>query len=232
MYLDELTMREFGKKVGKKSIVIWPIGAVEAHGAHLPLCTDSVQPEHVAREVAKLTGAFIAPPLRYGSCSSTANLPGTVSLSFDALRTVARDVISELARNGFGRVVVLSGHAGRLHMAALRDAAEEVVRERDVKIMVLSDYDIAYSMKDPDIPADDGHAGFIETSRVMAITPRLVKGKGKPFHPKFPPYQVFRDAERFFPDGVHGDPRKASARKGREYNRHIVRELARLVREM
>jgi len=219
--------------VRKDSIVIWPIGAVEEHGSHLPLCTDSIQPEHVAEAVAKRTGAFIAPPLRYGSCSSTSKFPGTLSLSFYSLHAIARDVLSELARNGFRRIVVLSGHAGRLHMAALRLAAEEVVRERpEVRLMVLSDYDIAYTMKDPDIPQDDGHAGMIETSRVLAIAPRLVKGRAAPFQPKFPPYQVLADYTKYFPGGVHGDPTKASAKKGKEWNAHIVRELAKLVKEL
>jgi creatinine amidohydrolase len=233
MYLDELTMKEFKARVGKDSIAIWPVGAVEEHGDHLPLCTDSVQPEHIAKEVAKLTGALIAPPLRYGNCGTTANFPGTISLSFDTLRAVAFDVVSELARQGFRKIVVLAGHAGRLHMAALRLAAEEVLEERpDLRIMVLSDYDIAYAIKDAAIPEDDGHAGMMETSRVMAIAPKLVKGKGKEFHPKFPKYMVMRDAEKHFPGGVHGDPTKASAAKGREWNRYIAEELAKLVKEM
>jgi len=233
MYFDELTMKEFGKAVGKSKLVIWPIGAVEEHGDHLPLCTDSVQPVHVAQEVAGLTGALVAPPLWYGNCGSTANFPGTISLSFDTLRAVAFDVISELARQGFTRIVVLSGHAGRLHMAALRLAAEEVLEERgDLKIMVLSDYDIAYAIKDDAIPPEDGHAGMMETSRVLAITPELVKGKGKAFRPKFPKYRIMKDSEKYFPGGVMGDPTKASAKKGKEWNAYIVKELAKLVKEM
>jgi creatinine amidohydrolase len=233
MYLDELTMKEFKARVGKGSVVIWPIGATEEHGDHLPLCTDSIQPERVAEDVAKLTGALIAPPLRYGNCGSTANFPGTISLSFDTLRAVAFDVVSELARQGFRKIVVLSGHAGRLHMAALRLAAEEVLDEvPDLKIMVLSDYDIAYSIKDDAIPEGDGHAGMMETSRVMAITPYLVRGRGKKFKPEFPKYRVMNDSEKYFPGGVMGDPTKAIASKGKEWNQFIAKELANLIKEM
>jgi creatinine amidohydrolase len=233
MRFDELTMKDFKARVSKKPAVIWPVGATEEHGDHLPLCTDSIQPEHIADEVAKLTGALVAPPLRYGNCGSTANFPGTISLSFDTLRAVARDVISELARQGFSRIVVISGHAGRLHMAALRLAAEDVLDERpDLRIVVMSDYDIAYGIKDDAIPEDDGHAGMMETSRVMAITPYLVKGRGKKFKPDFPKYRILRDAERYFPGGVMGDPTKAIAEKGREWNRYIVKEIAKLVEEL
>ena len=233
MYLDELTMSEFKKKVTPNRIVILPIGATEEHGSHLPLSTDTIQPVYVAEQVAKRTGALIAPPIYYGLCSSTANFPGTISISFDTLYSLVGDVLSELARHGFKKIVVVSGHAGRLHMAAIRLAAEEIASERpDVKLMVLSDYDIAYDIKDPEIPQDDGHAGMIETSRVMAIKPRLVKGRGKRGKSGLPRFRVVGDAQNYFPSGVMGDPTKASAKKGKEWNAHIVGELTKLVKAL
>ena len=233
MYLDKLTMSEFRKKVTPSRVVILPIGATEGHGSHLPLSTDTLQPVYVAEQVAKRTGALIAPPIYYGNCTATANFPGTITISFEALNALVGEVLSELARHGFRKIVVLSGHAGRLHMAALRLAAERLVRERpEVKIMVLSDYDIAYAMKDPDIPADDGHAGMIETSRVLAIAPRLVKGRARAAYPKYPPYQVLSDYRPYFPTAVHGNPAKASAKKGKEWNAYIVKELTKLVKAL
>ena len=111
-------------------------------------------------------------------------------------------------------------------------AAEHALEKHDMKIMVLSDYDIAYAMKEIEIPKDDGHAGMIETSRVMAIRPDLVKGKAKPFHPNFPKYRVMPDAEKYFPDGVMGDPQLATKKFGEKANRIIIEELAILIRNM
>ena len=233
MLFEELTSKEAGNKIDEHSVAIFPIGALEEHGPHLPLSTDSLQPEYVAIEVAKKLGnAYVLPILKYGQCSSTRNFPGTISLSFETLQMIAEDVLSELHRNGFRNVVVLSGHAGRLHMAALRLAAEHILEDHDMKLMVLSDYDIAYAMKEIEIPQDDGHAGMIETSRVMAIRPDLVKGTAKPCHPEFPKYRVMKDSEKYFPDGVMGDPQLANREFGEKANRIIVDELAELIRKM
>jgi creatinine amidohydrolase len=233
MLFDELTSKEVKASVNAKSVAIFPIGATEEHGPHLPLSTDSLQPEYVALEVAKKVGnAFVLPILKYGQCSSTRNFPGTISLRFDSLAMIAEDIICELHRTGFRNIVVLSGHAGRLHMAALRLAAEHALEKHDMKIMVLSDYDIAYAMKEIEIPQEDGHAGMIETSRVMAIRPDLVKCKAKPCHPDFPKYRVMSDAEKYFPDGVMGDPQLATKAFGEKANRIIIDELATLIRKM
>jgi len=233
MIFDELTSKEIGARINEKSVAIFPIGAVEEHGPHLPLSTDSLQPEYVAIEVAKkLENAFVLPIMKYGQCSSTKNFPGTISLRFETLEMIAEDVLCELHRNGFRNAVVLSGHAGRLHMAALKLAAERALEKCKMKIMVLSDYDIAYAMKEIEIPTDDGHAGMIETSRVMAIRPDLVKGTADPCHPDFPKYRVMPDSEKFFPDGVMGDPQLANREFGDKANRIIIDELAELVKAM
>ncbi|UCE38042.1 MAG: creatininase family protein [Thermoplasmata archaeon] len=234
MYLDELSMKEFKENVNENTVVILPIGAIEGHGSHLPLCTDSIQPEYVAEKVAQQTKALIAPPIRYGFCSSTRNLAGTITISFDTLRSLVYDILSEFLRNGIKNIVVLSGHAGRVHMAALRLAAEKVVRENKVNIMVLSDYDIAYDLLDSDesIPNDDSHSGLIETSRVMAIRGDLVKGKGTAGKDRPPKFMVLPDPEKYFPSGVMGDPRDASKEKGNEINDFIINELVKLIEDM
>jgi len=234
MIFDEMTSKEVAQKVNGSSVAIFPIGAVEEHGPHLPLSTDCLQPEYVALEVAKKLGnVYVLPIMKYGQCSSTRNFPGTISIRFETLQMIAEDVLSELHRTGFRNIVVLSGHAGRLHMAALKLAAEHVIEKHpELKLMVLSDYDIAYAMKEIEIPPDDGHAGMIETSRVMAIRPDLVKGTAKSCHPDFPKYRVLPDSEKYFPDGVMGDPQLAKREFGERANRIIVDELAGLISKM
>jgi len=230
--LDELSSAEFGRIVTRNPLVLVPIGAVEEHGAHLPLCTDSIQPADIVEKVAaRLPGAvLIAPLLPYANCSATRNFPGTISLSFDALRAVMTDILSELCRNGIRRIVVVTGHAGGAHMTALRIAGEAVVqRTGDLKLMILSDYDIAYELKGKEFDERDGHAGTIETSRVMAIKPRLVKKRGVRNFNRAPRYMVVPDPERYFPCGVMGDPTKASPAQGRRINEYIVKGLVELI---
>jgi creatinine amidohydrolase len=236
LWLDELSMKEVEKAARSGAVVILPIGSVEEHGTHLPLCTDSLQPEYVAVEVAKKTGCLIAPPIRYGVCNSTRNFPGTLSIGFDSLRSIITDILSELIRNGLGRIIVLSGHAGDSHMAALKLAAREVIMnneefspEKKARIMVLSDYDFAYELKEKYSSEDDGHAGTIETSRVMAIKPDLIKTKGSASFPKMPRFEIVAHSEKYWPSGVHGDPTLASAAKGRTINQYIIEQVTKLV---
>ena len=179
LWLDELSTIEAEKAAKDGAVVIFPMGSVEEHGGHLPLCTDSIQPEYIALEVAKKTGCLVAPPFRYGVCNATRNFPGTLTIEFDTLYRVVHDVLSELVRNGFCRIIVLSGHAGNSHMVALRLAAQDIVVKNDepkgkVRIMVLSDFDFAEELTPKYASAGDGHAGTLETSRVMAIKPELI----------------------------------------------------------
>ncbi len=241
MYLDELSSKEFKKRINKNTIVILPVGIIEEHGAALPLCTDSLQSEYVAELVAEKVKGYILPPIRYGVCSSTKNFPGSISLSFDTMRKLIYDILSELIRNNVRKIVVLSGHAGRMHMSAIRFAAKKIVNESNVKIIVLSDYELLYDesgrkfLKKIGIPEYDGHGGAIEASRVMVSRPDLIKCKGrkaKKSLPKIPKYHVLRSPEEYFPEGIIGDPSIASKNKGNKITDFVVKEIVRLIREM
>ncbi len=239
LWFDELSMKEAETMAKTGTVVIIPVGSVEEHGDHLPLCTDSLQPEHVALEVAKQTGCLVAPSIRYGVCNSTRDFPGTISITFSSLCKMTRDILEEFIRNNFKRILVLSGHAGQTHMAALRLAAQEVVwhhehetPERRPRIMVCSDYDFAYELRGKHFSEKDGHAGTIETSRVMAIKPELIKTKGTKSFPKIPRFEIVADSDRYFPSGVIGDPTAASTEKGRAINRYIIKEVAKLIEEL
>ena len=240
LWLDELSTKEAAQAASEGTVIIFPVGSVEEHGAHLPLCTDSLQSEYVALEVAKKTGCLLAPAFRHGICNAGRNFPGTISIEFETLRLVARDILFELTRNGFCRIIVLTGHAGSSHMTALKVAAQEVVRaneqqknQKKTRIMVLSDYDFADELKEKlGIDQKDGHAGDIETSRLMAIKPNLVKGKGQTNYPQMPRFEVVANPEKYFPSGVMGDPSAASKEKGEKINEYIIEQVAKLVEEL
>jgi creatinine amidohydrolase len=239
LWLDELSTKEAAVAAKKGKVVIFPIGSVEEHGDHLPLCTDSVQPEYVALEVARQTDCLVAPPFRYGILNAGRNFPGSLTIQFDTLYSVAKDILSELSRNGFNRIIVLSGHAGSSHMVALRLAAQSVVRQnveangkQRTRIMVLSDYDFASELAAKYASPKDGHAGTIETARVMAIRPDLIKGAGVPSFTEMPRFEVVAHPEQYFPSGVHGDPTAASAEKGQKINHYVVEQVIKLVKEL
>jgi len=239
VWLDELTMLEAEDAAKKGKIVILPVGSVEEHGKHLPLCTDCLQPEYIAVEVAKKAGCLVAPPLRYGVCTETRYYAGTVSVGFESLHNIVRDILDELVRQGFKRLIVLSGHAGSLHMAALKLAARDVLdkyvkesKKRALRIIVLSDYDFAYELRGKQFDTRDGHGGEIETSRILAIRPDLVKGRTKKNFTEMPRFEIVANPEDFWPNGIKGDPSKATVEKGRTVDKYIISKMLALVKEL
>lgn len=226
-----MTSEEFEAIARDDPVVLLPVGALEEHGRHLPLGADSIQPLHVLDEVARTTGAFIAPSIPYGVCTSTRPYPGTVSVSVDALKAFVRDVLADLVRNGVRRVMIVSGHAGREHMMSLRAAAQEVVDAGGgLKATVLSDYDIIYATEGV-LPEGDGHAGAGETSRILTARPELVKGESPPGRNEIPRYAVVDDPRKYW-SGVTGDPSKASKDLGAKLDRLVIEELVKLVEEL
>ncbi|MDR0318628.1 MAG: creatininase family protein [Nitrososphaerota archaeon] len=239
LWFDELSTVEVAEAARQGRVVIFPVGSVEEHGEHLPLCTDSIQPEYVALEVARRTGCLVVPPFRYGIINAGRNFSGSLTIQFNTLFNVAKDILSELSRNGFNRIIVLSGHAGSSHMVALRLAAQEVIRQNGEKngkqytrIMVLSDYDLAEELREDIADPTDGHAGAIETARVMAIRPDIIKSKGIPGNYKLPRFEVVLHPEQYFPTGVLGNPTTATTEKGQKINTHVIEQVTKLVQEL
>ncbi|UCE80329.1 MAG: creatininase family protein [Methanobacteriota archaeon] len=228
--LDELTSQDFSAIAESDPLVILPIGATEEHGSHLPLGTDSFQCEEIVQRLAREFNALVLPPIRYAECRSTRNFPGTISLKSETVQALVTDVLSELARNGISKVIVMSGHAGSGHMAALKLGALRVIEQNaDMRVMVLADYDIACDLAGQEFPQDDGHAGQIETSRMLAIRPELVSSE-RPFGDARPPrHMIVSDPQRYFPSGVMGDSRGASAEKGGRISDYISSRLSDIV---
>ena len=190
----------------------------------------------LARFLARKRRALVLPPLCYGSCWETRHLAGTISLEAATLRKVAQDILEDLYRNGARKVLVLSGHGGGPHMMALREGAQRVaVRHPNLRAAVLCDYNFAYELLGKDgFPQRDGHAGYIETSRLLAVAPRLVKGhtRVRPDWPGFGRFEIVSAPEKRWRSGVMGDPRRANALAGRRVNAFIERRLLELVDEI
>lgn len=231
--LVELDSRSFGQRLRSNPVVILPVGALEAHGPHLPLGSDQIQAEATALALAARLDGLVAPTLPYGCAPSARKFPGTVSLSNSQLTSHAEGVLGELARTGARRMLVLSGHAERGHMAALREAADRtMLTHPGSRIVVLSDYDFVYELRGQEAPASDGHAGLLETSRVMALAPQTVgpyrpagENRRSPFLPGCP-------TDEEWPESVIGDPGPATAELGLRVQEHVLRRMEETVRSL
>lgn len=235
MILSEITMSEFESHLQSIRTAILPVGSVEEHGRHLPLGTDTMQVWEVARRAAEAVPVFVCPPLHYGYCRSTRDHPGTISITPETLRRLIFDLGSSLFRQGIRGLIVASGHAGGLHMAALEEAGENLVEAHEsIEVAVVCEYRWAQEGGRHGIveTADDGHAGEIETSRLQAIHPSLVKGSSPEEYPSPPHPFIAREKRRHWPGGVWGNPSKASASTGELLFSHSVQRLVDLVRQM
>jgi creatinine amidohydrolase len=228
MLVGELTMSEFKKGVRKSSVLIVPFGTIEAHGTHLPLNTDTlVIREAVARVAARNMSVFMAPPIQYGVCTSTAPHPGTIGITASTLRLLAADIVKNGYEQGFRNIMLVSGHGGSIHVAALKEAAEELVSRLDgLKMAAFSIYElIGREASEIAETKNDSHAGELETSLMLHLAPRLVKGRSKEEYPDFPRPLILKDKLKYWPGAVWGDPGKATAEKGERLFNAMVEKL-------
>jgi creatinine amidohydrolase len=234
MLIEEMTMSEFEEGLKICQTVYIPFGSVEEHGSHLPLSTDTIEAYEVGKRAAERIPLFVAPPMHYGSCRSTARHPGTVSISTGTLKALLKDIVRSLHAQGMKNFVVLTGHAGGAHRKALQDAGEELIAEiAEINMAVVTEFDLAKEAGAHLIETSgDAHAGEIETSRIMHSHPHLVKGGGVAEYPSFPTGILVRDKRSFWPGGVWGDPTMASAEKGRILESVVADKVVELVRAL
>ena len=211
---------------------VLPVGAVEQHGAHLPLTTDADLAAGVARGVADGLGALLLPVIAYGDAWSNSGFPGTISLSPDTLRAILVDIGRELLRLGVPALVTVNGHFGNREPIALAaralDAAGLKVLHLDYPRLEALASEICTSA-----PAGPGfyHADEVETSMMLALQPESVRmDKAAPEYPEFPESFGMEPMglDSFNRTGVFGDPRPATAEKGQALIDGIVAESLRI----
>lgn len=232
MLLGEVTMEEFRKKVrGTKTLVV-PFGTIEAHGTHLPLNTDTFIIREAVKKASEKVNAFMAPPIQYGVCTSTAPHPGTIGITPRALRVIVKDIVRDAYRQGLRNFVLISGHGGGLHVNALREAGEALVEELDgAKVAALSVYDmLGKEIAEIAETKNDSHAGELETSLMLYLAPRLVKGRARAEYPNFPKPVITKEKLKYWKGAVWGDPGKASVEKGERLFNIMVDKIVGLVK--
>lgn len=236
MLLEEMTTDEVAAGLKKTQTAIIPYGVLEAHGPHLPISTDTIQAYDAAKRAAALVPVFVAAPVSYGICRSLAGHPGTIGVTGETVRLLTRDIVQSMYDTGWRNFILYSGHASALQMGALEEAAEALLRScPQANIALVLEYDVLKSKLAGIVETPgDLHAGEIETSRILAARPDLVRSDRLPeesWRKSMKPLLV-RDVVRYWPSSVEGAPRKATARKGEQLGQIAAEYLADLVRQM
>ena len=216
-------------------VAVLPWGATEPHNFHLPYATDNIESEHVAAEAARIaweqgTRVVVLPGVPFGVNTGQLDLPLTLNVNPSTQMALLGDLARALAGQGIRKLVVLNGHGGNDFRQMIRELQPQV----DIFLCTLNWYRCA---KPETFFAEPGdHAGELETSVVMHLTPDLVlplsdagDGAARPFR-----IAALRQGWAWAPrqwtqvtaDTGVGNPARATAEKGRRYFEAVTRQIA------
>jgi len=229
MDASELYDPEFRELIkSKKPTVIIPVGSLEQHGAHLPITTDSDIVTEIASRLAKKCNFVVLPTVSYG-------------ISFEhepffqvniQLLGFLRDIISSLVINKVKSVIILNGHHGNVDTLEMMEANPEREWNLDFKDVKIDFYSYWHFMEH-----EFDHAGFVETSLMLAISDKVKMKKAKKglitkglSEKEIQRINKLSTERGGFPkvtkNGVWGDPTGATKKDGEKFLAEIVRNLA------
>jgi creatinine amidohydrolase len=227
MRLAEMTSP--GLEAVRDPVALWPVGAVEPHGPHAPLGTDTlISVGMCERAAARLHDAVVLPPLPFGVTRYGAAFAGAIGISEQTLRAIVVDVAKAVAENGFRRLVIVNNHFEPEQVATLRAAADEagalyldLVRRRNAERLT------------DEFRRGSCHAGRYETSLVLADAPELVETTELPPNEVDMPAAIAAGRTDFIAMGMDraycGAPAEATAEEGRATFETLTDMLVELV---
>ncbi len=227
--IAEMSWIEVQEYLTSDDRVILPLGAIEEHGRHLGLGTDSIEAETLGQRVSVDTGVILAPTLNYGMSMQQMGFPGTLSLRPATLITVLEDIIRALYHHGFRRVFILNGHGGNRSplYCAIQDIAQDLPA---LKVKIFEwwmNLEVNRIIVEQMGEQAGSHASFAETAFMMAVRPEAVKldrltGRDAPVQSSWEVTTVNNFASRY-PDGIMGlNPHSATAEAGEALLRKAV----------
>ena len=246
-FFPDLTGPQVAERLTSRSILVQPMGAIEQHGPHLPLSTDSVIATAVAQAAVAKVGdeldVWLLPTLEYTKSNEHAWSPGTVWLSATTLLAVLDDIGRCVATTAAKRLVFFNGHGGN---SALLNVANRELRLAHGLMTFLTH---------PGVPPDQGgvspvdelgmgvHGGTDETALMLHLAPNLVQMDKA--ERRIPDAMAYNKHVRFggsvsfgwmsndfFPDGYIGDPTAATAALGKQLFDGAVQGFCDALREI
>lgn len=219
MDASELYDPEFRELIKSKNpTIIIPVGSLEQHGAHLPITTDSDIVTEIASRLGKKCNFIVFPTISYGVSHEHYPLFNT---SVDLGHWLG-EILNSLTENGVKSVVILNGHHGN-------ERSIPDVWFNDGKLRVYSYWRFMEHEFD--------HAGFVETSLMLAISDKVKMKKAKKglitngmSEKEIQRIKKLSTERSGFPkvteNGVWGDPTSATKKDGEKFLAEIVRNLA------
>ena len=224
-----LTWKQVEALDREKTLLVLPTTAIEQHGHHLPLATDTLTNNlllgHALRLLAPQAHVYALPSFCYGKSNEHIGFPGTLSLSASTFMAVVRDIGASVHASGFKRLVLYNTHGGN---TSLNDVlARDLRAEFGLRTFCLSG---TAGTKFSEISAQEKtygfHANEFETALLLAATPELVHPQEYTVNyiatlsdpslllPEGGPATFSWLTRDIAPSGVLGDPTPATAENG------------------
>jgi creatinine amidohydrolase len=226
--LAAMTWEEARDAAGPGSVAILPVGAVEAHGPHLPLETDVIIAQGMARSGAGRLAArglrvVVLPPLAYTAAAFAQGFAGTLSLRPETVKATVVDIARSLTGHGFGVLAIANAHLDPGHLASIEAAVTQIRREFGLVVAFPNLTSKPWTPRLSDeFKSGACHAGQFETSIVLAERPDLVREDTRAALPANPTSlsRAIRDGKRSFEEAggtraYFGFPAQATAEEGR-----------------
>ena len=169
MFLSHMNYLEVEAYLKNSDTIIIPVGSLENHGLHMPLGTDTLIPDEIARLINERSDILIAPTINYGATDDIDGFPGTVSIGTEGLIALLRAVCDSLYNYGFRHFMILNGHGG--NTAAIQSVGNYLYRKG--ACLAILNWWLMAGQINPEWAG--GHGGGEETAGVMAVNPSLIK---------------------------------------------------------
>lgn len=204
--------------------VVVPVAAVEQHGHHLPVYTDSYLLGEVVRRAEEQVGdQVLFTPLQWlGNSEHHLDFAGTLTSRPRGYLDLLNDLAENLITHGFQRIVFLNGHGGNITPGkqAVFEMRQRHRQRSDLLLLFATYWD--YAKPWDTLPAlvqrQMGHACEFETSMMQRLVPHLVKDVANLPRIEFgfafePAYRGWITKDRTAP-GYIGYPHLATPEKG------------------
>jgi creatinine amidohydrolase len=242
--LAELSWPEAEAARTRDPIVLVPVGSTEAHGPHLPLGTDAILSDELARRAALALerdghDVLIAPTSSYAITEYASEFAGTLSLQPETATALVADVCAALVAQGFRRVCLVNSHLEPAHVQSLKDACARAAQRSGVTPLFPDQLDRRWARTlTEEYKRGACHAGSYETSLVLAARPELVKDAVRAGLPPRPIdlAKAMKAGVRTFKEAgaeqaYFGDPAQATVEEGNAIYDLLVTMVVTTVRE-
>ena len=234
LYLADMTWQEVSDRLQQQAIAVLPVAAAaKAHGPHLPMQTDLLQVNWLLEQLCQTENILVWPVLNYGYYPAFVNYSGSVSLAEHTFIETVRAIIESMLHASAQHIAILNSGISTITPLAAAIAGYESPSCNLINCYAGRHYQRA--VQNVVENHQGGHADEEETSIILALYPDKVKTdciEAGMLADKQPgPFNIESAGQvNYAPNGVYGDPRKASAEKGHALVAAMLRDVVDAIR--